>query len=201
MTKLPAIPVVILASGQARRFGSPKGLALIDGVPIVQLIASKMSEQTRGPILINSDKDSEYAALGLGVLPDLTPGGLGPLAGLHTAIAWALENNFSQIVTVPVDTPFLPDNLVERLVDHGAPAIAESCDQQHPICGIWSAKQIDEIETALQGGERRAMRWASACNAAIVHFECTYETDVFFNVNTPEDLALAQRRAVQMHRK
>jgi molybdenum cofactor guanylyltransferase len=193
MSELPDFPICVLAGGASRRFGSNKALALLGGKPIVQHVIDRIKPQSNGPIAINANSDDGLAELGLAIIPDTKWNGEGPLAGLANALAWTSEMKASEVVTVALDLPFLPLDLVSRLAVTGSPSITASGDQTHPVNGIWKAGQLDALEAYLQSGRRSAHGWAKECKASVTSYEkAANGIDPFLNVNTPEDLAKAE---------
>lgn len=193
-------PGVILAGGQARRMGGgDKGLLPLGGRRLIDHVIDRLRPQC-GTLAINANGDpARFAELGLPVLPDPVPGQPGPLAGILAAMDWATALGAGRVVTVAADTPFLPRDLVPRLLAAASPggAVAESADgtgrlRAHPTFGLWPVALRDRLAQAIAGGERRLGVWASDVGAARVAFG-SQPVDPFFNVNTPEDLAAAER--------
>jgi molybdenum cofactor guanylyltransferase len=188
---------VIVAGGSSSRMGREKLLQTLRGRTILDWITARLETQAR-PVFINANGDpSRFRGTGLAVIADLRPPGT-PLAGLHAALHVAREQGFATILTVPSDTPFLPTDLVPRLAGAGRPAaIAASGGQQHYLTGLWSSALLPEVERALEA-ERppRLMDWARQCGAAVVEWP-SEPYDPFFNVNTPDDLAEAERIAAE----
>jgi molybdopterin-guanine dinucleotide biosynthesis protein A len=131
---------------------------------------------------------------GVSDLPDPLAGFAGPLAGLSAGLDWARAEGHADLVTVAVDTPFFPPDLVARLAEgRGAAqaALAEDRDGLHPTFGLWRTSLAAPLRAALAGGERRMTRFADRAGAVHVRFA---GADAFFNVNAPDDLALAEER-------
>jgi molybdopterin-guanine dinucleotide biosynthesis protein A len=101
-------------------------------------------------------------------------------------------------VTVPGDAPFLPKDLVRRLHEarlrEGARlACAGSLGRTHPVVALWPVSIRDELRRVLtERGIRRIDRFTEPYKRAVVEWDAT-PVDPFFNVNTPEDLAEADR--------
>ncbi len=100
------------------------------------------------------------------------------------------------LVTVPSDTPFLPFNLVAKLLEkavvRGA-AIAASGDQEHYIIGAWKTELLDDLESAIARDNLfRVKDWANRASAQKVEWPVEPH-DPFFNVNAPEDLRIAEQ--------
>lgn len=197
MTGDEQVPGVILAGGQARRMGGgDKGLRLLGGQPLLAHVAARLAAQC-GPLALNANGDpARFAGFGLPVLTDPVPDWPGPLAGVLAAMNWAAALGADHVVTVAVDTPFFPADLVARLTAAGDFALAASRDRAgevrvHPVFGRWPVALRDDLRTALTGGQRRPQVWATAHGAIRVVWDAP-DADPFFNVNRPEDLAKAE---------
>ena len=190
-------PVVILAGGASRRMGGgAKPLLLLGGRSLISRIIDRIEPQA-GPMAINTNAaDKGYQALGLPLLPDVVADRRGPLAGILTAMDWAIATGHTHVATVPGDTPFLPGDLIPQLLlcsetADAVPVLAASGGRVHPVAGLWPAMLRDRLATALAAGTRRMTDWTESVDAATVDFPAT-TPDQFFNVNTPEDLATAE---------
>ncbi len=195
-------PGVILAGGLASRMGGgDKGLRLLAGRRLVDHGIARLAPQV-ARLAINANGDpARLADLGLPVIADPVPGRPGPLAGVLAAMEWGAGLGADAVVTAPADTPFLPRDLVARLraVADGVPgglAIAASPDaagrlRAHPTCGLWPVALRAALRRDLSGGQRRVWHWAEAQGAALAVFD-NGGNDPFFNVNTQDDLAIAE---------
>ena len=185
---------MILAGGQSRRMGGgDKGLLRLGSGTVIGRVIDRMAAQV-GQLAINANGDAaRFSAYGLPVLPDPVPGQPGPLAGILAAIDWAIRLGAAWVVTVPSDTPFVPHDLVARLLatQTGPVVIAATGDRIHPTCGLWSVGLRDDLAATLARGERKVRDFTDRHGAAIAAFD-PGQPDPFFNINTPADLALAQ---------
>jgi molybdopterin-guanine dinucleotide biosynthesis protein A len=189
------IPAAILAGGRSQRLGGgDKCLLPLAGATLLDAILAALAPQV-APVLINSNSDpSVFTRFGLPVRADALPGRLGPLAGILTAMLWAAEDNSSQVLTVPGDTPFLPKDLVARLKASASPdrpVIAASAGRLHPVVGLWPVVLAEPLRADIENGVRAAHEWVSG--AAVVEFT-TDDGDPFENINTRADLERAQLR-------
>jgi molybdopterin-guanine dinucleotide biosynthesis protein A len=196
---------LILAGGQARRMGGgDKPRTLIGGKTILARVLERMAPQCAA-LVINANGDpARFADTGLPVVPDSVPGFAGPLAGILAGLDWAAENapNLDDVVSVPGDCPFLPRDLVARL--HRARqdsrlmlACARSGDQPHPVVGLWPVALRGDLRRALtEEGVRKIDLWTARHDVAFADWPAKL-VDPFFNVNTPDDVAEAERLAVQ----
>ncbi len=183
---------MILAGGGSRRFGYRKSDALLAGRPLVTHVLSALAAQTSGEIALNLRGDAESDQSEYPVIADRLPGGLGPLAGIHAAMVWAQKLGYETVVTVPVDTPFLPMDLLVGLIGGGAPSVAVSAGRQHGVCGLWPVSQAAALAVRLRAGEYRVQTWVNTIAANLVLFPKTGSLDPFFNINTKQDLAIAE---------
>ncbi|MEO9970748.1 MAG: molybdenum cofactor guanylyltransferase [Hyphomonadaceae bacterium] len=184
-------PCVLLAGGQSSRFGSDKGLADLRGKPLIAHVLSRLREQTHGQLAINCDASSPYAAFCDEVIPDQLGQGAGPLAGIHAALVWAKQNGWSIVATVPIDTPFIPQDYLQRLNHTGASSVATSQDGIQPVCGLWRSECADILKDQIDSGMRSVQDWIRFEGAREVKFETREGQSPFFNINTPEDLLIA----------
>jgi len=188
------VPGVILAGGQGRRMGCDKAFAALAGRPLIDHVVGRMAPQA-APLAVNANGDpARFGELELTVIAD-APGlvGMGPLAGILAALDWAATLGAARVVTVPVDTPFLPRDLVRRLAQVEAPiALAETADGLHGTCGLWSVGLRDDLQAALRDGQRKVTAFTARQGAVAVRFD-DHAPPPFFNVNRPEDLARAER--------
>ena len=105
-------------------------------------------------------------------------------------------------MSVPGDCPFLPRDLVARLHDariaEDKPlACAHSGDWRHPVVGLWPMALRENLRKALfEEGLHKIEAWTARHGVAIADWPAA-PVDPFFNVNTPEDAAAAERLAAQ----
>ena len=108
----------ILAGGQSKRFGGGfKAFAKINGITILDKIINKLKKYNN-EIIINANDLKRFKKIDYPIIEDKFKGFVGPLAGIHTSMLWAKENykNKEWVFTVPSDTPFLPDNLLDKFL-------------------------------------------------------------------------------------
>ena len=209
MIDIPIPPTLglVLAGGLARRMGGgDKALIKIGGATILDRVLATLSGQCTD-IIINANGDpARFADTGCTVVPDNVEGHPGPLAGILAGLDWlaAQNNGVEWIVSVPGDCPFLPDDLVERLhqarrqMGTGVPlACARSGEWRHPVVGLWPVALRASLRKALVEEDLRKIEvWTARHGVAIAEWPAE-PVDPFFNVNTPEDAAKAERIALQ----
>jgi len=196
---------VILAGGLGKRMGGgDKPLVALGGKPMLARVVARLAPQVER-IVINANGDpARFASYGLPVVADTIVGFPGPLAGILAGMRWSRANlpEARFIVSAASDTPFFPENLVERLAegcgrDEETIALAASPAGTHPVFGLWPVALADDLEAFLKsdsGGKiltyaDRHLRLNVPFDDIVLPGGAT--VDPFFNVNTPEDAARA----------
>jgi len=202
-SKIGPIVGIILAGGRAERMGGgDKGLREIGGNTILRRVIERMQPQVDALALSANGDPVRFAEYGLPVVPDSVPGFAGPLAGVLAGLDWAVANHpqAHYVVTVPADGPFVPRDLVKRLVaavtaDDAELATAASGVQTYPVVGLWPVRLRPALKDALvKEGLHKVDAWTRRYRRAIAPFPAE-PVDPFFNANTPEQLAEAERLA------
>ena len=191
----------ILAGGLARRMGGgDKALRTVGGQAVLARLIARMAPQVTR-LLLNANGDpARFAGFGLRVVGDNVPDRPGPLAGVLAGLDWAARfmPGVPWVVTAPGDAPFLPEDLVARLHDGRGSAMlacAASGGRMHPVAALWPVALRHDLRQALmEEGVRKAGAYAARHGAAVVEWPVG-RVDPFFNVNTPADLADADRLA------
>ena len=189
---------MVLAGGQGRRMGTvDKGLVPLHGRSMVRHVLDRFAPQV-DDILINANQNlDKYAALGFRVVPDSIEGFAGPLAGLHVGLTHATQ---PLVATVPCDSPFLPADLVARLLAalrmmDAELAVARTFDQPHPVFALVRRSVLPHLTCFLEGGGRKIDAWYATLRTVEVAFDD--EADAFRNINTLDELQRLDIRSDQ----
>lgn len=166
--------------------GRDKGLIPLAGQPLVAHVIKKIMPQVDEMLLNTPNRD--YARFGLPLLDDAFPGRAGPLAGILAV----LETTHADLVlSVPCDTPRLPQDLVSDLLAHlnGHEACAAADDARvHPVIALWRPSLAGRLRAYLEAGERRVGAWLKSLDYATARFDAA----ALANANTPGDLEALQ---------
>jgi molybdopterin-guanine dinucleotide biosynthesis protein A len=187
---------LLLAGGQSRRMGGgDKALRLIAGQTLLDRVILRVRAQVAALVLNANGDPKRFARFNLPVVADSIEGFAGPLAGILAGLDWIAANrpDCGLLVSLATDAPFLPEDLVARLVEgmerEGAElACAASGGQPHPVIGLWPVHLRDELRRAVTlEGIRKVDVWTARYRLATVEFPIA-TIDPFFNANRPEDL-------------
>jgi molybdenum cofactor guanylyltransferase len=194
---------LVLAGGLARRMGGgDKALIPIGGMTILERVLARLRPACTGIVLNANGDPSRFARFGLPVIPDSVLDFPGPLAGVLAALDFAAANlpGVEWIASAPGDCPFLPRDLVSRLHQArwsaGTPlACAQSGDWRHPVAALWPVSLRGDLRRALVDEDLHKIEiWTGRHGIALAAWS-KEPLDPFFNVNTPDDVAVAERFA------
>ncbi len=180
---------LILAGGQGRRMGNvDKGLELFRGKRLVDHVYERLAPQVGGVIISANQNHDAYKTFGVRVVSDAIGNFAGPLAGLHAGLSVSRR---PYLASVPCDSPFLPDNLVERLMarleESGAElAVARTGKQPHPVFCLARRSVLEHLANCRKGGGRKVDAWYTSLNVVEVAFDD--QVEAFCNINTREEL-------------
>ncbi|HUF56836.1 MAG TPA: molybdenum cofactor guanylyltransferase MobA [Thermohalobaculum sp.] len=203
MSESGKIAGVILAGGLATRMGGgDKALIELGGRTLLERVIDRLAPQV-GPMALNANGDpARFAAFGLPVIPDTVEGFAGPLAGILAGLRWAGRQGCTHVASAAADTPFFPTDLVARLAEAAREeekpiALAATRDPErglsdHPTFGLWPVALAGDLQAWLERGERKVVVWTRRHGAARAVFDEAGRYP-FFNLNTPEDVAEAER--------
>jgi len=193
----PAMTGLILAGGRASRMQHrDKGLMQLDGRALIEHVIARLVPQV-ATVAINANRNlNDYARFGFPVWQDQGFGPdayqfQGPLAGVQTALNHCTT---PYLLTVPCDSPFLPENLAHRLMSglkeqNAQIAVAATGDPKdprlQPVFCLMPASCLKQVQEYFQSGGRRMDGWYRNLRVARVYFPDDAE---FKNINTLNEL-------------
>ncbi|UYO00055.1 MAG: molybdenum cofactor guanylyltransferase [Devosia sp.] len=190
------IHALILAGGRGERLGQVrKALLRFGGMTLLERTASIM-RQAGSPLLVASGPGPAPAWPQGMCLPDAEHFHLGPMAGIAAAAAHLRPTAGADdiLVSVAVDTPFLPTDFCPRLVaalEQADAAFAAWGDDFYPTNAAWRIPALVALlEQAKPDSPRQALRQLGA-----IPVTWTEPANPFANLNTPADLVALARRA------
>lgn len=186
----------VLAGGKSTRMGQDKAALNLNGRTLLEHALAALREVCRTvAILGRHDMHGTLAP----VYEDIFPG-CGPLSGIHAALTNS-KTEFNLIIAV--DTPFLEPSFLSYI---GERAIASGCvvtapeinDYPQPLCSVYSLDFLPVAEQALRSGNYKIVPLFPRGKILIIKQselkQFAFATDMFENLNTPDDLARARRR-------
>ncbi|WP_392561219.1 molybdenum cofactor guanylyltransferase MobA [Orbus sturtevantii] len=182
-----SITAIILAGGKSMRMnGNDKGLLLLKDKPLYCHVIDKIKPQV-DTIIINANRNIiSYQHTNYSVINDVLPGFLGPLAGIYSGL---INSQTDWNLIVSCDTPFLPSDLVTRLmqkaINHQAAYVFDG-EKPHPTILLIRRELAEKIKIYLAQGDRKLMLFLQGVDAIKVDF--SDKKQLFININTPEDL-------------
>lgn len=195
---------VVLAGGAATRYGGlPKGLERVAGRRIIDRVANALADVTDDLLLVANHPDAQSWLPGVPVQRDIVPNA-GGLGGIHAA----LHRANTAILIVAWDMPFVPASLLRRLRELGDGAdvaVPESGSRRgvEPLCAFYAPSCLPAIERSLARDDLRVIGFHADVRVARLtadEVSAFGNPDiVFMNVNTPEELALAEAHAATAH--
>ena len=196
------ITTVILAGGAATRIGGDKGLQLLHGRPLIDWVLDNVRPHSAEILLnvpqgdnVNTD-NKNYLREGCRTIKDIKSkdieNNVGPLAGLQSALHHARHE---WLASMPCDTPFLPNDLLPRLLtalqnNHAEVAVAVEGGQQHPTIALYKKSVSPKLDIFLSSGQRKVGGWVNSLRVTEVLFD---DAHTFLNINSTQDLLRANQ--------
>ncbi|MEE8569353.1 MAG: molybdenum cofactor guanylyltransferase [Anaerolineales bacterium] len=188
--------IAIQAGGESHRMGRNKALLPLAGRSLIEHVLVRL-EGLGDEIFITTNLPQDYSFLGLRLVSDLVPG-IGTLAGLHTSLATARGDS---VLVVACDMPFISRPLLEHLVGLAPQAdvvIPHHGDKYEPLHAVYNRHNcLPALENALAAGAKRLTGFFPQVKVLLVEESEFSRLDPqglsFFNINTPEDLAQAEK--------
>ncbi len=186
---MPKLSAIILSGGRATRMrGLDKGLVQLQNKPLVQHVIERIAPQV-DEILINANREiQQYKRFDLPILQDNDPDYIGPLAGFSLGLAHC---KYDYLLTTPCDSPLLPKDLANRLMNSlikktAEIAVAKSDGNAHPVISLMNKSVLSSLLAYIRSGGRKVSTWQKSLRYIEVEFDDCSEA--FINLNTFEEL-------------
>ena len=193
------ILAVVLAGGKSKRFGKDKSQVKLGNKILIDYILTEIIDLYKDILIVTNEPIKFLDSDKISITDDIKKG-LGPLGGVLSAMKWAKDNkkNYKWISTFPIDTPFFKkDHLNEFYkeinLNKSNLFFMKSKNTRHNIFGLWSLELFEELEIALNRGDRKVELWANKIGVKTIDLKNENNKDPFFNINTKEDLETAKK--------
>jgi len=188
------ITAFILSGGNSSRIGNDKAFLIIEGKPLIQRLI-ELLDSLFSEVVISSNKPELYEFTRKKVIKDSLPGS-GPLSGIHSALKFSgTEENY----IISCDMPLVSGELINYLCDYNSnmPIVlpkAEGRIQQ--LCGLYYKNVLNKVEKLLTESGTSPDKLKGSIFELIERVKPEiievdrlnfYHSDLFLNINTPED--------------
>ncbi len=187
-----------MAGGRGTRLdGKGKYSQILFNKTLLEHVIDRLSTQTSN-IAINFNKDKPEIRKKYMIILDKYKN-VGPLAGIHSAISFCKDNikiKEGLVVTVPVDTPFIPYDLISRFekeIERSKSNIVVACsgDRHHPTIAMWKTSVIEKLENSIKNNVRKIDLFTKELKKSYINYSIK-KYDPFYNINDYRDLKYAE---------
>jgi molybdopterin-guanine dinucleotide biosynthesis protein A len=199
------VDAAILAGGRARRLGGQDKRALRVGPATILERQLAALEGLVDRVFVVGGELTPAGSAGLLVVPDRLPHA-GALGGLYTALSEAAGPH---VLVVACDLPFVTTPFLARLIglasDDCDAVVPRSTDGPQPLCAVYARRLAEDVRRRIESGRLKVqdlfetIRVRELGPAEVAAFDP--DGRLFFNVNTPDDLARAGRLSSDTDRR
>jgi len=186
---------VILAGGQSRRMGRDKAFLPFGTGVLVERVIEVLQQVTEELLLITNTPEP-YLRFGLPMASDVLPGA-GSLGGIYSGLMHA-KTPYS--LCLACDMPFVKPEFLRVLCEMASEAdvvIPKNADDFQTLCAVYAQACREPIRQKIDAGRLKITGFFDQVRVHVIEGELLARYDphdlMFFNANTPEEYAEAQR--------
>ena len=181
MGQFPFFSAAVLAGGKSSRMGQDKAALPFGGTTLLAYQVQKLRALGIGDIMISGSKQRVPDTC---FVPDIHPG-MGPLSGIHACLAAAKHE---AVLFLPVDTPLLPPEALQALLDahDGGITLLRHGARTEPLIGVYDRAIAPLCEPILLSGTTGVKRLLEQVAPKLLELDGLPE-DAFLNCNTQEE--------------
>lgn len=208
MAQSHLLSAIILAGGQSSRMGQDKALITVQGLPLLQQVCEVALECTKQVYVVTPwiERYQDILPDACVVIPEVALVGEtqrhGPLVGFAQGLA-QIETDW--VLLLACDLPNLQGEVLQSwaatLATVPENAIAYLCRQPkgwEPLCGFYRHQCLPMLRQYIDDGGRSFQAWLS--QHFVQELLCD-DSQIFFNCNTPDDLAEIKCKVGIVHPK
>lgn len=192
------LTIAILAGGKSSRMGVDKGVACCCGLPMISHIINRLAPLTDSIFIVTNEAE-KYSFSGLHLFSDVLPG-KSSLGGLYSALYYA-ETEY--VAVIACDMVFANPAIIleglQRLKSTGSDVAIPKSGQQYyePLHALYRTNTCRQaVLESINQDQRRLIGWFPAVRVDEIDESTCQRLDpsgmTFFNINTPEDKAIAE---------
>lgn len=195
---------VVLAGGMSTRMGQSKASLELGGEPLLRRVVSRLS-QAVSDLLVIGQAELQALVPGVTISPDLRLG-LGPLAGLESAVHYSIERQSTHVFLAACDMPFVSPQLARYMSElahsHAESDVVLLHSERGPeyLHAVYSASCLPVVQRRLDHRELSLRALIDELRVLEVSAEKALPFDPHglsaFNANTPQEwvdaLAIAE---------
>jgi molybdopterin-guanine dinucleotide biosynthesis protein A len=188
---------IILAGGKNTRMGTNKALLEIQDRQMIRRVIDELGGEFPEIIIVANDPE-RYRASGVRVTADIIPD-RGPLSGIHAGLTVSPRRlNFVTACDMPFVSGPLAAHMIHRTGD--ADALVPRIDNKwQPLFAVYSRDCLQAITDCLEQERCKVTAFYPAVRVKYIEEDevrrFTDPVRVFYNVNTPAELARARTMA------
>lgn len=191
------LSLAIIAGGESQRMGRDKAFVQLGGLTLIERVIASSAELGQAETILITNKPADYAHLKLPMFPDALPG-KGSLGGIYTALLQA-QSEF--VLVLACDMPFISEDLLRFMItriDRDTDIIAPRVNgYPQALHAIYRKTCIEPIRQQLEDNRLKIIRFYAGMRLRYLDEPdyAPYDPDgrCFANLNTPEELAEAER--------
>ncbi len=192
---------ILLAGGLSRRFGSPKAFAELDGKAFYEYSYDALAAVCEHVVVITRPELKGRFPGTLDVTSDTDKfAGLGPLAGIYTAIA---ERPAQQYLVLPCDMPFIGASETAAFMKAASKTadITAIRDGKHdiPLFSLWNGRILELLEKELEEEQLRVMVFMAKVETEWLDSSSVGGSTAFRNINKPDQLKGVDEHGSETH--
>ncbi|MDZ4672194.1 MAG: molybdenum cofactor guanylyltransferase [Phototrophicales bacterium] len=188
-----SISVAILVGGKSSRMGRDKAWVELGGHPLVHYLLFAIHKAGFSDICLIANQPEKYSSLDLPIYPD-NFADCGALGGIESALT---HSKSEWTLVVACDMPLLRPDILHSLgtmthenIEMVLPVAGE---MSQPLCALYHQHCLGVARTHLLDGRYRIRDFVSKLRLLLVPIQDEW---CFFNVNTPQSLAEAEKYIV-----
>jgi molybdopterin-guanine dinucleotide biosynthesis protein A len=197
---MSGLTVAIMAGGKSSRMGTDKAFVPLLGRPLIEHILGKVADLGQAGTILVANRPADYAHLGLPLYSDVLPD-KGSLGGIYTAITYSQT---AYTLVIACDMPFVNPALLRymdslRAGDAFDVIVPRVDGYPEGLHAMYSQACLLPIRERLDADQLKVLGFYDRVRVRYLD-ESEYRPFdpnglSFYNVNTPDELAAAQRLA------